>query len=113
MKSFGFKKIVFLILLGASLSIPLLGRTVTLPNPTQWDTVEEVIQGIIDFIFYVAIVILPIMLTIAGFFFLSSGGDQTKTRTARNILFYSVIGLVIVLFAKGLIAVIKSILGVS
>ncbi len=120
------KKVVLFLFL-VSLSAPFLVKAVTIPNPlcpcppTDPNypncvcnmTFADIIDKIINFIFYVAIAIFPIMAIVAGFFFLSSGGDPTKVKTAKNILLYSVIGLMIVLLAKGLISVIKQIIGMS
>jgi len=85
--------------------------TFCIQNPLCWDTIEEVIEGIINFIFWVALAIAPIMIIVAGFFFLTSGGNPDKIRTAKNMILYTVIGLVIVLLAKGIISVVKEIIG--
>jgi hypothetical protein len=53
------------------------------------------------------------MAIIAGFLFLSSGGDPSKVKKAKDILLYSIIGLLIVLLAKSIIYMIESALGVS
>lgn len=111
MKAFGFKKTVFLILLGAFLSIPLLGKTATLPNPSRWDTVEETIQGIIDFIFWLAVAFVPLMIIISAFYFLTSAGSPERIRTAKNIITYTGIGFSIILLAKALVSVVNSIIG--
>jgi len=96
-----------------SFLMPVLVEAITFPNPLNATTFEEIVNNIINFIFYVAIVIFPIMVIVASFFFLSSGGDPTKVKTAKNILLYSVIGLMIVLLAKGIISVLESVLGGS
>ena len=73
-------------------------------------TFEELIDAIINFIFLVAIVIVPIMILIAAFYFLTSGGDPEKIRTAKKIILFTFIGLFIVLLGKGIVAIIKQIL---
>jgi hypothetical protein len=45
-----------------------------------------------------------------GFYFLTSGGDPEKIRTAKKIITYALIGLLIVLLASALIFVIKLVL---
>ncbi len=84
---------------------------VTICNPLQACDIEELIDKIIDFILWVAIAIAPIMLLYAGFLFVTAGGDSQKITQAKTIITYTVIGLAVVLLAKGLISVLESILG--
>lgn len=86
---------------------------VEIENPLKYDTFEDLINAFINFIFWVGIAIAPIMILIAGFNFLTAGGDPKKVDTAKKIILYTVIGLAIVLLAKGLIGIIKQILGVE
>ena len=82
-------------------------------NPLKYDDFGELVDGIVDFIFNIAIVIVPLAIVIGAFFLLISGGDPEKIKTGKSIILYSLIGLVIVLFAKGLIAMIEDILKVE
>ena len=79
-------------------------------NPLACNTIPGCIEKIISFIFWIAVAIVPIMIIIAGFLFLTSGGDPEKVRTAKRIVFWAVIGLAIVLFAKGIISLIKTVI---
>ena len=83
----------------------------TLINPLACATFPECIEKIIGFVLWVATAIVPIMIIVAGFLFLTSGGDPEKARTAKRIIFWTVIGLAIILLAKGIISVIKQIIG--
>jgi NADH:ubiquinone oxidoreductase subunit 4 (subunit M) len=69
------------------------------------------LDAIYNFIFWVAIALVPIMIIVAAYFFLTSGGDPEKVRTAKRIIFWTFIGLIIVLLGEGIIAVIKQLLG--
>jgi len=89
------------------------GISFKLINPLYATTVTDLIDGIINFIWYIAIVFAPIMFLVGGYTFLTSGGDPEKLRKGKNIMMYAAIGLAIVLVAKGLIALIKDILGVK
>jgi hypothetical protein len=79
-------------------------------NPLACNTIPECIEKIISFILWVAGAIFPIIIIIGGFLFLISGGDPEKVRTAKRMIFWAVIGLVIVLFAKGIISLIKTVI---
>jgi len=79
-------------------------------NPLGDKTVEEVINAIVDFFFWVTIVAAPLMIIVAGYFIVVAQDDVKKLERAKNIIWYAVIGLVIVFLAKGLVAVLKYIL---
>jgi len=53
------------------------------------------------------------MIVIGALMIMSSGGDPNKVTTGRNIIIYACIGLAIILFAKGIIAIIRGVLGVK
>jgi len=99
-------------------SFPLLfinaeGGTIEIPNPLTATSFDALISGFINFIFWVAIAVAPLMTLIAGFYFLTAGGDPKKVDTAKKIILYTIIGFAIILMARGLIGIINQILGVQ
>jgi len=80
-------------------------------NPIQACDFEELIENLIDFIFVLALGIAPLMIVIGGGYFIVSAGDPKKVDTAKKIIIYTLIGLIIVLFAKGIIVLLRDILG--
>ena len=92
---------------------PVIGEAqFRIENPLTATTVGDLIDGVIDFIFYVAIVVAPLLAVIAGFYFITAAGDPNKVKTAKNIITYTLIGLAIVFLAKGLYAMLKQVLGI-
>lgn len=89
---------------------PLLTKAQRIPNPLEYETFGELINAIIDFIFWVAIVIAPIVIIIAAFYFLTSAGDPEKVRTAKRIILFAFIGLIIILSGRGIVALVMQIL---
>jgi hypothetical protein len=79
-------------------------------NPLKAKSFEEFIDDLINFIFWIAAAIFPIIIIIAGFLFLTSGGDPEKIRTAKRMILWTIIGLAIVLLAKGIISLIKAVI---
>jgi len=84
--------------------------TIEIENPLDADTFEQLIGNLINFIFTIAIALAPIMILIAAFYFLTAGGDPKRVETGKNIILYTVIGLLIVMFARGLVAIIQEVL---
>lgn len=100
------------IILLLAIALGVEGITIKFENPLTKEKIEDVISGIIDFIFLVAIVLVPIIILFGAFSFLTSGGDPRKVDTAKKIILYSLIGLFIVIFAKGIVYLIREMLGV-
>jgi hypothetical protein len=84
---------------------------ICIENPLTVESFEELINNIINFIFYFALAFAPLMFIIAGFYFITAAGEPEKIKTAQTIIWYTVIGLAIVILAKGIIVVIKNIFG--
>lgn len=84
--------------------VPLYySSAVTITNPLQSNTFEELLNRIVDFLFYLALGVAPIMIVIAGFYFITADGDPKKIDTAKNIIKWTLIGLLVILCSKGLI----------
>ena len=105
-----FKGIVLLII-SFSFLIPSLTEAAEITNPLDAESFEEFIENLIDFIFWVAVAIAPLMIIVAGFFFLTAAGDPGKVKTAKSIIFWTIIGFTIVLLAKGIISMVRQVLG--
>jgi hypothetical protein len=106
---YNFKK--FLIIFFFLIFLPLLIKAIEFNPPWQTKSFQELLDAIYNFIFWVAIAIVPIMVIVAAYFFLTSGGDPEKIRTAKKIIFWTFIGLIIVLLGKGVVAIIGQLLG--
>jgi hypothetical protein len=106
--------LLIVVLLG-SLFVPLIskGVEVRIRNPLKAESLTGLLDAIINFIFYLALAIAPIMIIVAGFYFITAAGDPEKIMTAKKLVLWVLIGLLIVFCAKGLIALFKEIFGVE
>ena len=84
---------------------------ITIPNPIKAETISELIGDIADLIFWVALAVVPFMIIVGGIMFLLSGGDPQKVGRAKSLLFWSAIGLAVLLLAQAISAVIETIIG--
>ena len=105
------RKYLSLILLIVVLT-PITVEAVTIDNPLAADSFWELIDALIDFIFYLAIAIAPIMFIIAGFYFITAAGEPEKIQTAKKMILWTLIGLLIVFCAKGIIVLLGEIFGI-
>lgn len=81
-------------------------------NPLQATTTEVIIDNLIDFIFNIAIVLAPLMIIIAGFLFVTAGGNSEQINRAKAIIIWTAVGFLIILLSRGIMGIIKTILGV-
>ena len=105
------KELSILIFLGLILPAFLFAQVIRIENPLKAETFEELISNIINFIFYIAIALIPLMVIIGAFYILTAGGEEKRVTVGKNIITYAIIGFAIVLLARGIVSVIKQIIG--
>jgi len=106
-------KKILLILSLISLILPLgaLAVPIEIPNPLGATKLEDIIDNLINFIFTIAIIVVPLMIIIGGFLLATAGGNPQQIDRAKKLILWTLIGLAILLFAKGIVSVIKQLLG--
>lgn len=82
----------------------------TIPNPVPWDSFEELVGKVIEWIINIGMVVAPLIIVIAGFNFATAGGDPTKIQKAKTMLIYAAIGMAVILLAKSLVDSLKEII---
>ena len=85
------------------------GSSVQITNPLKWNTFEELINAIIDFLWLFALAVVPAVIIIAGYFFVTSAGDPAKVSQAKKMVLYALIGLLVIGMAKGIVALIQQV----
>ncbi len=85
----------------------------TLTDPLGGRGFEQLAGSIIDFIFTVSIPLVAILVLVGGFQMITSAGDPTKFSNGKKTIVYAVIGFAVVLLAKGVVAFVKSLVGVN
>lgn len=102
-------KIFFAIIV---LTAPLLSKAVSIPNPLGGTTtISGLVDKIATFLLQIGIPITTIMILVAAIQFMFAGGSEKRVTAARQTLTYAVIGLGVLLLAKGVSSVITSFLG--
>ena len=102
------------------LSIALIGVLVlplgvALASPptdiwTSWQNIQnfiEFIQAVIWFVFTIAVVVC---FALAGFFFLTAAGDETKVAKAKTWVKYGIIGVAVGLLAGGMMTLVQNLM---
>lgn len=92
------------------------GRTETFPFVVpNWlkggpETVLDLVKVIIDWLIKLAIPVAVIMILYGGVLYLTAGAYPNNVKKAKDVLWYTVIGLAIIFIGAGFITLIKSIL---
>lgn len=64
-----------------------------------------------NWLLYIVIALAVVFIIYAGFLYLTSGGDDEKTKAAKNYIVYAVIGIAIALLARGIVLLAKNFIG--
>lgn len=104
------KGLLVLILFGLTLPLLIWADDIVIHNPIHAPHFAALVDGIIRFVFLVAVALAPLMIIIGAFYILTAGADPKRVETGRNIILYTVIGFTIVLLGRALVYVIQNIL---
>jgi uncharacterized membrane protein len=91
----------------------LAANEINIENPLRWRTFQDLISAIINFLTAFAFAIFPIIIIIAGYQFMSAGGDPKKIEEAKQMIGYALVGLIVILAAQAILHAIKSVMGVN
>lgn len=106
-------KIILILALICSSSI-VMAEDIIINNPLGPGVeFENIVEGFIDFIFNIAIILFPAIVVIAGIMFVTAGASVDKIDKAKKMLIWSSIGFMVILFAKGLIIMLERIIGIK
>jgi hypothetical protein len=105
-----------LVLLGVAMGSTALaiGETPGKKIPTNVKTGADLIallENIVNWIFVVVLVGAVIFIVLAGWQFISGGGEPQAVSQARSKLLWAAVGIGVAVLAKGIIAAIRNIIG--
>ena len=103
------KGLLILILFGLALPF-LISAHIVIHNPIHTPHFTKLIENIIKFLWWIALALFPLMIVIAGFYFVTAAGDPAKVEKAKGIILYTVIGFFIILLARGFVELLKTLL---
>ncbi|MBI2098610.1 MAG: hypothetical protein HYT49_03075 [Candidatus Wildermuthbacteria bacterium] len=106
----------FLVLLGLAVGNAALAigepPPATIPDTvTSAQNFIDLLDNIVDWIFVVVLVFAVIFIVLAGFQFITGGGEPQQVGQARNKLLYAAIGIAVAVLARGLVTAVRSLIG--
>lgn len=110
------KKIVLLVTMSLVVGLPLLTLAqITGPSETPV-TIERIIgilERFINWLFAILLAVAVIFIILAAFKYLTAGGDSEKIKSAHTQLIYALVAIGVALLSKGLVYLVKQLLGIS
>ncbi len=106
------KKIIF-VLLASIVFLPVLsviaqgGPPPIITHPQQ---VIGLLNSILGFVWAIMGIVVVLMLLYAGFKFVTAGGETEAIGTAKDMVKYSLIGIVVMLLSGGIMALVENFL---
>ena len=87
-------------------------KTTCICNPLGQGTgFTDVVDKILNIIFFVAVAVAPVMIIVAGFKFLTGGGNPETLQGARQMLIWTAVGFGIILLSKGIVIILRNVIG--
>lgn len=83
---------------------------IQLSNPLGSDNIIQIINNVINYLIYISVPILAIMILIGGFQILTARDNPEKITSGRHTIMYAVIGFTIILVSKGVVLILLNIL---
>ena len=81
-----------------------------LPEFSAQDVLDLVVR-ITNWIFTFLIAVVVIMVLVAGYMFVTAGGNPDQQAKARMVLIYALIGFAVGMIARGVIALVAAVMG--
>ncbi|MBU4368428.1 pilin, partial [Patescibacteria group bacterium] len=92
---------------------PCASGTTNYRSPLSYCSIQELIQAATGWVLGLVSSIIILFLVYGGIMYTMAAGDETKMESAKNIIYYAILGLAIVLVSYTLITEIKTILKVK
>ena len=86
-------------------------QTVSLVNPLAADDIADLIDQIATWLLTIGLTISTIVIIWSALQFMVSGGSEKRVENARKTIWYAIIGIVVLLLAKGVTLIIAGFLG--
>ena len=96
-----------------TLFVAVVSPVYAIKDPAEISDIVDILARIINLLAPVAAIALFIMILVAGFQFLTSGGDPKSVAAARTTLTYAIIGVILVVVVWLILTLIEAVTGVD
>jgi len=82
-------------------------ESITLENPLNVDTIEELIEGILNIVLILAVPVIVFFIIYAGFLYATARGNPEQVKKATTALTYAIIGGVLIIGSVAIAEIVK------
>lgn len=106
------KKIIISAVLTALIISPTFILAFTAPPTPGTTTLSNVIDGILDLLWTVAVVVVIVTFILTGILFLTARGEPDKIKQARDGVIWGTVGTVVILISASILLIVRGIIGI-
>ncbi len=85
---------------------------ITLKNPLGSNSIIQIISNILDYLIYISVPILAIMVLLGGFQILTARDAADKVKKGMDTIKYAALGFAVILISKGIALILLKFLSV-
>lgn len=82
-------------------------ESVSLDNPLNVDTIEELISGILNIVLILSVPVIVFFIIYSGFLYVTARGNPEQLKKATTALTYAIIGGVLIIGAVAIAEIVK------
>ncbi len=75
-----------------------------LVNPLASQNFQELLDRIINGLFWIGLALAPMFVLIAAFYLLTAAGNPAQIERGKRIIVYTLVGILVIIMAKGMVA---------
>ncbi len=83
----------------------------SLENPIKYETIEEFLTVLTNFLIQFGLALILLMVVLGGFYIMISGGDPEKLEKGKNIIKWTLLGVFLVLLSRAILALVFYVVG--
>ena len=85
---------------------------IEIPNPVRFDSINEFLTELTNLLIQLGLALVTFMIVLGGAFYMFGGANPQNVEKGKNIIKWTVAGVMIVIFARAILALIQFTLGV-
>ncbi len=82
-----------------------------LRNPLRFETIGELFEEVTTLLIALGLSLVVLMIVLGGFYIMISGGKPELLEKGKNIIKWTIIGVLLLIFSRAVLAVIEAIVG--
>lgn len=87
------------------------GSVAEITNPGKWDTVEEFLTALTNFLLQIGLALVVLMIIVGGAFYMFGGVNPELVTKGKNIIMWTVLGVFVLLLSRAIVAIISYAVG--